>query len=387
MAHVRSLFFKGPLAEVEGKALESYRKGRPSEIIWNITNRCNLLCDHCYVAADDHAKTRQLTDDESIALVEQMGELELPLLFITGGEPMLRPNFWDILATARECGIKTTISTNATLIDRAAARRLKSHGIDYAAISIYGPADFHDEMVRVPGTYQKIISAIEQLRAEDVGVCVKTTVSQATWPFIYDTIALAKKLGAGLVYPCDLITAGRSEDKRSQRVSAAQWRELADYMLEEVLSEEGGIEFDIGAMPSIAAYLATKLVERGFDIHEALDRLSVMSSCPVGKGLMNINSEGDILPCSFAQDYRVGNVREMPLADAARKLFEIGGTAVGGRCADCDFTRICRGCRTKAWHHSGDMMGEDPTCMLDPEADTKQVLSLISEPCRIGPCM
>jgi radical SAM protein with 4Fe4S-binding SPASM domain len=366
MAHIRSLFFSGPLADIENKALESYKKGRPSEIIWNITNACNLLCEHCYVGATEAHARKELTDEETISLVRQIGELEVPLLFITGGEPMLRRNFWDILATARAYGIRVVISTNATLIDAKVARYLKAGGVDYAAISLYGPEAFHDDMVKVPGTYQKIRRAVEHLKAAGVGVCIKTSVTQATWPHIYDTIATAKDWGAKLFYPCDLITAGRSENANEQRVSAEQWRELADFMLDDVLSEddEHGIEYDIGAMPSIAAYLASRLVERGYDISKALDRLAVMSACPVGKGLMNINSEGDILPCSFAQDYRIGNVRDMSLAEAVEILFEIGRTEPEGRCATCDFSRICRGCRTKAWHHGHNIQGEDPTCML-----------------------
>lgn len=386
MAHIRSLFFKGPLAEIEDAALNSFKGGRPSEIIWNITNRCNLLCEHCYVGADDTAKSRQLTDEESMRLVRQMGEIGLPLLFITGGEPMLRPNFWEILAEARQAGIKVTISTNATLIGREEAKRLKANGVDFIAVSLYGPEEFHDNMVKVKGTHARVIDAVKILREEGVGVCIKTTVNQATWPHIYDTIETAKQLGAGLVYPCDLITAGRSENKSEQRVSAAQWRELADFMLEDVLSEEGGLEYDIGAMPSIAAYLAQRLIERGYDVQRALDRLAVMSSCPVGKGLMNINSEGNILPCSFAQDCTIGNVRDMSLSDAVRRLFEIANKEPGGRCGECDFKRICRGCRTKAWHAFGDLLAEDPTCMLDPDADTRPLSAAVA-PCAVRPCM
>ncbi len=114
MAHVTSLFFDGPLSEIENKAFKAYTLGRPSEVIWNITNRCNLLCDHCYMAADAHAKDDQLSDEESIELVRQMGEAGVPLLFLTGGEPFMRSNFWEILSEAKQQGIRVTISTNAT---------------------------------------------------------------------------------------------------------------------------------------------------------------------------------------------------------------------------------------------------------------------------------
>jgi len=124
MAHVRSLFFEGPLAAVEDKALTAARLGRPSDVIWNITNRCNLLCNHCYMAADAHALPDQLSDDETIALVRRMGEAGVPVVFLSGGEPMMRPNFWEILAEVNAQGVRPTISTNCTLID--AARRPRS---------------------------------------------------------------------------------------------------------------------------------------------------------------------------------------------------------------------------------------------------------------------
>lgn len=368
MAHIRSLFFDGPLADVENKAMEALERGRPSEVIWNITNACNLLCEHCYINATYRRARRELADGEALALAARIGELGVPLLFITGGEPLLRGAIWEILATAREHGTRTVVSTNATLIDTDTAGLLKAHGVDYVAISLYGPETFHDGYVRVPGAYQRIVSAISDLNAVGVGVCIKTTVNRATWPRIHKIIQIAKDLGARLFYPCDLITAGRSKGASDQRVRPAEWRRLADFMLDDVLANPEGIEYDIGAMPSVAPYLAQRLIERGHDVTKALDRLATMSACPVGRGLMNITAEGDILPCSFAQDYRIGNVREMDLAKAARTLFAIGHVDVGGACGDCDFSRICRGCRTKAWHACGDIQGEDPTCLINEPA-------------------
>ncbi|MDP2401036.1 MAG: radical SAM protein, partial [Actinomycetota bacterium] len=189
MAHVRSLFFnEGPLTAIEDKAVKAYTLGRPSEVIWNITNRCNLLCDHCYMAADGHAKPDQLTDEETIEIIRQMGESKVPLLFLSGGEPMMRPNFWEMLDEARKYGIQVTISTNATLVDRDVAKRLKTAGVSYIATSLYGPDEFHDALVKVPGTRKRVVEAIKILREEGVGVAVKTAVSKDTWPFIYDLI-------------------------------------------------------------------------------------------------------------------------------------------------------------------------------------------------------
>jgi len=386
MAHVRSLFFKeGPLTEIENKAVEASRLGRPAEVIWNITNRCNLLCDHCYMAADASAMPDQLTDEETMDLIRQMGEAKLPLLFISGGEPMMRPNFWEMVAEARKYDIRVTISTNATLIDRDAAKRLKAAGIGYIATSLYGPEDFHDALVGVPGTRKRVVEAIKILREEGVGVAVKTAISKDTWPFIYDLIQEAKDLDAGLIYLCDLITSGRSENGEDNRISAAQWRELADFILEDTLAtiQAGGkgLEYDIGAMPSFVPYIAERLVELGYDISNTTERLKVKTACPVGKGLMNINSEGGIMPCQFAQDWVIGNIRDKSFRVANDELMELRHKPIGGKCGECDYLSICYGCRTKAWHAERDPMGEDPTCMLDPEFERSERLVRMASPC------
>jgi radical SAM protein with 4Fe4S-binding SPASM domain len=379
MAHVRSLFFQGPLADVENKAITAFKLGRPSDVIWNITNRCNLLCDHCYMAADAHIRPNELTDEETIALVEQMGERGLPALFLSGGEPMMRKNFWEILELARSKGIRVTVSTNCTLMTRDAAKRLKANGIDWIATSLYGPAEFHDAMVGVPGTRDRVIEAIKILREEGVGVAIKTAISAATWPYVYDLIQEAKDLDCGLIYFCDLITSGRSEGEDDGRITPEQWRELGDFVVDDILSEESKLEWDIGAMPSFIPFVAEKFVERGIDVSNGLERLKVISACPVGKGHMNINSEGGIMPCQFAQDWTVGNIREMSLQDAVGELYKLDVQESKGVCAPeaCEYSRICRGCRAKAWQRTGDPMAEDVTCLLHAEFDRSDLVDQI----------
>jgi len=391
MAHVRSLFFKGPLADVENKAITAFKLGRPSDVIWNITNKCNLLCDHCYMAADAHSLPSELTDEETIALVHQMGERGLPALFLSGGEPMMRKNFWEILELARSYNIRVTVSTNCTLMDRDAAKRLKANGIDWIATSLYGPAEFHDAMVGVPGTRDRVIDAIKVLREEGVGVAIKTAISKATWPYVYDLIAEAKDLDVGLIYFCDLITAGRSEGEDDGRITPEQWRELGEFIVNDILSEESKMEWDIGAMPSFIPFVAEQFVKRGIDVSNGLERLKIISACPVGKGHMNINSEGGIMPCQFAQDWTIGSTRDMSLQDAVGELYKLDQQESKGVCAPeaCEYSRICRGCRAKAWQRTGDPMAEDLTCLLHADGDRSALVEQIDatpEFVRSAPC-
>ncbi len=392
MAHVRSLFFGGPLTEIEDKAFDAYSLGRPSEVIWNITKRCNLLCEHCYVGSDASAAEGELSDPESIDLVKRLGEAGVPLLFLTGGEPMVRSNFWDILEEARAQGIRVTVSTNCTLIDRETAKRLKASGVDYVGTSLYGPAAFHDAMVGVPGTRDRVVTAVRTLRSEGVSVALKSAVSKTTWPHILGLIREAKDLDCGLIYLCDLITSGRSDSQDDGRITTEQWRELAAFIVDDVIENEQGLEYDIGAMPSFTPYVAERLLERGYDIGASISRLRVMTACPVGHGLMGINSTGGIMACQFAQDYTVGNVRDMSIAEGVSELFELGRIDSTGACGPsrCEYARICRGCRTKAWLQSHDIHGEDTTCMLREGGDRGPLANVITSsaaPCtNVGVC-
>ncbi len=385
MAHVRSLFFTGAASESEAKAQAAKKAGHPSSLIWNITNRCNLKCSHCYMAADAHILPDQLSDEETIELVDRAHEAGVPVMFLSGGEPMLRKNFWEILERVHGCGINPTISTNCTMVTEENAKRLKENGVRWIATSLYGPREYHDKLTQVPGTYDKVINAIRVLRKNGVGVSLKTAITVDNWPYIYDMIQTAKDLDCGIFYICDLITSGRSEGEDKLRISKEQWRELCDFIVDDMLDPKSTLEYDIGAIPSTIPYIAQKFIERGEDVHKGLARLNLFSACPVGQGHMAINSEGNIMPCQFSQEWTVGNIKDMSFEEATKLLRTFNEQESEGQCAPdaCAFTRICRGCRVKAWmrtgaENGGDSSAEDLTCILN-EAEGERKLNLRAE--------
>ena len=390
MAHVRSLFFTGAASESEAKAQAAKVAGHPSSLIWNITNRCNLKCSHCYMAADAHILPDQLTDEQTIELVDRMHDAGCPVVFLSGGEPMMRSNFWEILERVHSYGIKPTISTNCTVVTEENAQRLKENGVKWIATSFYGPRAYHDELTQVPGTYDKVMNAIRILRKADVGVVLKTAITVNNWPYIYDMIQTAKDLDCGIFYICDLITSGRSEGEEALRISKAQWRELCDFIVDDMLDPDSHMEYDIGAIPSTIPYIAEKFIERGADVSKGLHRLSLFSACPVGQGHMAINSEGNIMPCQFSQEWTVGNIRDMSIEDAVKLLRTFDEQPSEGQCAPdaCAFTHICRGCRVKAWmrtgaEHGGNSRAEDISCILDKSSGERDI-DLATAP--VAPC-
>jgi len=329
------------------------------------------------MAADGRTKPDQLSAIQAFDMIDRMQEAGIPVVFLSGGEPMMHPNFWEILERINAAGVRPTISTNCTFIDSKAAQRLADNGVRFVATSLYGPRDFHDDMVKVPGTYDKIIAAIKELRKAGVKVVIKAAVSKSTYPYLYDLIALAKDMDCSMVYICDLITSGRSAGEDDQRISNDQWRELCDFVIDEVADPDNHFEYDIGAIPSVIPYIARGLTERGLDVTKGLERLKIFSACPVGQGHMTINSEGGIMPCQFAQDWTLGNIYEISFAEATRRLAELDEAIPEGQCSPemCTYSRMCRGCRVKAWHRTGGTCGgnptaEDITCILEPHERT-----------------
>lgn len=364
MSHVRSLYFGGPLAEIGKKTLEAYQARRPSEIIWNLTSSCNLYCKHCYVNADHHRSPRELSTDEALDVVRQIGEAQVPLLFLTGGEPLLRPDFWKILEKTQDYGIKVVLSSHGLFIDDEAARKLKTNHVDYVALSIYGPEPFHDAYVGQPGAYKKVRTNIQRMKDQGIRVGVKTTVNEETFPYFFDLVDQAKEMGAGLVYACDLIAAGRATPLNARRVPAEAWYKIADYLVDDVLSTpNGGLEYDLGANPSVAMVIEELLRDRGANTENGRARLRIKSACPVGRGLMGINADGDVLPCSFVQDYTIGNIRDLGVRGAADALFGMAEAPLSGTCGSCEVAPLCRGCRVKAYQECQDIFGSDPSCL------------------------
>ena len=282
-------------------------------------------------------------------------------------------------------------------MDREAAKRLRAAGIDWIATSLYGPDDFHDAMVRVPGTRQRVIDAIKILREEGVDVAIKTAISKDTWPHIYDLIAEAKELDVGLLYFCDLITAGRSEGEDDGRITAEQWRELGDFIIDDILSEEShdgvGHRRDAELHP-LRRRAAHRARHRRLQRPRApQDHLGV----PGGQGPHEHQLRGrhHALPVRSGLDDRQ-RARDVAAGRRVRAL-RARPAGVQGRVRPeaCDYSRICRGCRAKAWQRTGDPMAEDVTCLLHAETDRSELVAHIeatpefqrSAPCSVpGSC-
>jgi len=369
MVHLRSLFTeRNLLREAEERVLESYRVGGVSSVIWIVTYGCNLRCIHCYESAGTPSQD-ELDTEEAFNLIMELKELGRPLLFISGGEPLLRNDIYSILRYSVNAGLRVILSSNGTLINESIADEIADTRVHYVTLPIYGPEKFHDYFTRMPGSFRKVVNALELLRERGLNIGIKTIVTKENYMYIPYIFDLAKYLGASLVYICDFIPIGRGFKMQKIVLSNIEWRRFMDTLIENILlnNEYKDIEIDIGAHPSTAIYTLMKLRELGFNVDNAIQRLMLKRENPIGQGFISIAPNGDILLSNFLPNIKLGNIRETSIREAIKNnLYRLLGDSnnLKGKCGKCIYKHLCGGCRVKAYYRYGDLFEEDPSCII-----------------------
>ncbi len=346
----------------------------PFMVVWDFTHRCNLRCTHCYQDAQK-ALPNELDTDEAKRLVEDLAEAGVVIIAFSGGEPLMRKDFFEVAEHARKNGIYVALATNGTLITPEMARKIRDSGIDYVEISVDGKdAESHDSMRGMPGAFEKAVAGVRNCVAEDLYTCIATTVTRGNYdqiPAIYD---LAADIGVKRLMCFNFIPTGRGVELVDQDIAPEQRRDLIEFLLDKTRSGTGPEA--LTTAPQIAAVALDGNNGSGvpvghFYAGEEMDgrtRLlaDFIGGCGAGRLYCSIEPEGDVQPCVF-MPISVGNVREKPFieiwhsSDVLRKLRDRNG--LSGACAGCESKYICGGCRARAWAYFGDLDAPDPGCV------------------------
>lgn len=366
MTHLRSLFQDhGSLSEAEHTAMASLRRGGISSVIWVITERCNLKCVHCY---EGDRYTNGPTTEEAMKIIDRLYEAGKPLTFISGGEPLLRDDIFTILGRLKELGFRVLLSTNGTLIDEEVAHKLAHIGVDNVAISLYGPKEVHDSFTRVKGSHAKVIRAFELLSGLGVALTVKTVMARRVLPHIDYLFSLADRFGVKALYLCDFLPIGRGALLRDQIPGKDDWRALLNLFIEKIIIGDGhpGVEIDIGLHPSAAIYVMEELRKRGYDVSSAEDKMRKRRLSTEGRGFISISPRGEVLLSNYLP-LIIGRASEDLREVLKHPLYAAAGDSskLKGWCGSCPYREMCGGSRVKAYIYSGDLLGEDPTCLIN----------------------
>ena len=348
-------------------------------VIWNLIRRCNLACRHCYSISADVDFPGELTTPEIEATMDDLRAFGVPVLILSGGEPLLHRDVFAISKRAKSMGFYVGLSTNGTLIDEAMLPKIAEVGYDYVGISLDGMAATHDRFRRKLGAYDASLRAVRLLRAAGIKVGLRFTLTQDN---AHDLPALLDLLDAEDVdkfYLSHLNYGGRGNVNRKTDAHHRTTRVAMDRLFQACwghIVRGRAKEFVTGNNDADAVYLLSwvreRFPERAAHVEAKLRQWGGNAS---GVNVANIDNLGNVHPDTFWWDYTLGNVKKRRFSDIWSDTSDpiMAGLKarprhVGGRCGECAHFAICGGnTRVRAWKAYGDAWAEDPACYLDDD--------------------
>jgi len=354
------------------------RHARPKGpvVIWNLIRRCNLNCRHCYTLSADVDFAGELNTDEVFAVMDDLKRFGVPVLILSGGEPLMRPDIFDISRRAKEMGFYVGLSTNGALIDPPTSERIARVGYDYVGISLDGIGPVHDRFRRQKGAYDAALRGLRLCRGKGIKVGLRFTMTEQTVVSLPALLDLAEAEQADKFYLSHLVYAGRGNRYRDDDAVHRTTRRAMDILFERAwdhASRGSAMEFVTGNNDADGVYLL-HWVRARFPEHEAHigAHLAAWGGNASGINIANIDNLGAVHPDSFWGHHALGNVRERPFSDIWADTSDpiMAGLksrprAIGGRCGACRMFDICGGnTRVRALKMTGDPWAADPACYL-----------------------
>jgi heme d1 biosynthesis radical SAM protein NirJ len=347
-------------------------------VIWNLVRRCNLTCLHCYSISTDIDFPGELSAAEAFRVLEDLKAARVPALILSGGEPLLRKNLFDIAARAKGLGFTTALSTNGTLIDVPLAGRIAATGFDYVGVSLDGLRETHDRFRRKEGAYDKALNGIRLCRDMGVKVGLRFTLTQDNAADLPALLDLAEAERIDKFYLSHLNYAGRGNVNRKHDAQFRATRAAMDLLFErcwEYAQRGAHKEFVTGNNDADGVYFLRWARARvpGLDDKHLRAKLAEWGGNSSGVNVANIDNLGNVHPDTMWWDCTLGNVRTRPFGaiwqDTRHPVMaglKARPRALKGRCARCGYLDVCGGnTRVRAMKVTGDPWTEDPGCYLE----------------------
>lgn len=338
-------------------------------IAWEVTRSCNLNCVHCRATANCGPYPGELSTEKCFHLIDEIAAMSSPVIILTGGEPLLRPDIFEIAAYGTNKGLRMVMATNGTLVDLATVKKMISSGIKRVSISIDGKdAPGHDNFRQEKGAFDKAMAGIDAMKEAGMEFQINTTITTANLKQIKDILELTKKLGAAAHHIFLLVPTGRGRNLAEQAITAADYEETLLWFHQESL--DCSIQLKATCAPHyfrIMHQQKGKVTERKNptgNFHE------MTRGCLGGISFCFISHVGQVQPCGYLE-LDCGNVQKQSFAE----IWENSEVFInlrdfskyGGKCGRCEFIKICGGCRARAYEATGDYLAEEPLCLYQPK--------------------
>ncbi|NJD25088.1 MAG: heme d1 biosynthesis radical SAM protein NirJ [Betaproteobacteria bacterium] len=348
-------------------------------VIWNLIRRCNLTCKHCYSISADTNFPGELSTEQVYTVMDDLKAFRVPVLILSGGEPLLRPDIYDIAKRAKARGFYVGLSSNGTLIDAGNIGRIAECDFNYVGVSLDGLGATHDKFRRLDGAFAASLQGIRLCRDLGLKIGVRFTMTQDNAHDLPGLLKLVEDEGIDRFYFSHLNYAGRGNKNRKDDARHQLTRQAMDLLFETCWDyRQRGLdkEFTTGNNDADGVYflhwVRRRFPERAAHVEAKLRQWGGNSS---GVNVANIDNLGNVHPDTMWWHHTLGNVLERPFSqiwpdtsDPVMAGLKEHPRAVQGRCGSCAWLEICNGnTRVRAQQLTGNPWAEDPGCYLTDE--------------------
>ncbi|MBG0776220.1 MAG: heme b synthase [Desulfovibrionaceae bacterium] len=338
-------------------------------IAWEVTRSCNLACKHCRAEAHPEPYPGEFSTERAKALIDTFPEVGNPIIIFTGGEPLLRPDIFELIAHADGRGLRCVMAPNGTLITPENARRMKEVGVQRCSISIDAPtAADHDVFRGVPGAFDASLRGIGFLKDAGVEFQINTTVTRHNMGLFKDIFHLARDLGAAAWHIFLLVPTGRGAELGNEIISAAEYEEVLNWFYD--FRKTTDMHLKATCAPHYYRIMRQRAREEGVKVSPDTFGMDALTrGCLGGTGFCFISHTGIVQPCGYL-DLNCGDVSKTPFPEIWRTskpfLQFRNQEEYKGKCGKCEYHAFCGGCRARAHTMQGDYMQEEPLCSYTP---------------------
>ncbi len=346
--------------------------GFPAHPAWEVTGACNLRCIHCHATSGKPAKD-ELTTDQAKKFIDDLVKVdEFRMLVYTGGEPLVRPDIFELFEHSRKAGFANVIATNGTLIDEDMAFRLRESGVVGAAVSLDSSVnEIHNRIRANPNAFELAMRGMHAIKKAGILLQINVTAMEYNFDTLSELIELADNVGSGIMLMYQLVPVGRGSNIEDATLDITENERLLTFLQKKQKNISTIIEPVAG--PQYWPFLMEQNKKTDGIWMKAAEK--VFHGCAAGRGFVYIKANGDVWPCPFVE-VNAGNVKEHSFESIWREsevfvnLREREHT-LKGRCGECKYRKICGGCRGRAMAYSGDYLNEDPSCFINTD-NTKE---------------
>ena len=341
-------------------------------MFWETTTSCNLKCIHCRASAVADRSPQELSYDQSCKLLSQIAAFARPVIVLSGGEPLVRPDILDIAKFGSDLGLRMVLATNGTTVDSDTAHNMVSAGIKRVSVSLDGiNAATHDSFRGLPGAFDAALQGIENCKSAGMPVQINTTVAKHNVDQLPRMLDLATAIGACALHLFLLVPTGCGKEiSAREMISPMEYEDVLNWLYD--ASKTSSISLKATCAPHYFRVMRQRAKTEGVKITPETHGFEAMTKgCLAGSAVCFVSYKGDVYPCGYFP-VSAGNVLTTPIRTIwdESELFRTlrDPSQLHGKCGICEFARVCGGCRARAYGETGDFLGEEPYCVYQPRS-------------------